>query len=106
MGEYLIIPHKLHDKINKLPGNTFQIYLMLLRCVVFKPYSRKPIDGTDFFTYPFSKAKKYGYSHNKTYFTRGIKKLVELEYIEITRAGHFQGHSGFRQQNLYRLLIF
>lgn len=106
MGEFLIIPHKLHDKILELPGNAFQIYLMFLRCVSFQPYSRKPINGSDFFVYPFSRAKKHGYSHNKTYFTRGIKKLINLEYVEIIKAGHFQGHLGFRQQNLYRLLIF
>jgi hypothetical protein len=106
MGDFLIIPHRLHDKINKLPGNAFQIYLMLLRCVNFQPYSRKPATGSDFFVYPYSKAKRNCYAGSKRQFFRGIQRLIDLKYVEIIRAGYFQGEKAFRQQTLYRLLIF
>jgi hypothetical protein len=106
MGEFLIIPHRLHDEINELPGNAFQIYLLFLRCVKFQPHSRNPADGSDFFVYPYSKAKRNCYAGSKRQFFRGIQVLTNLEYVEIIRAGYFQGEKVFRQQSLYRLLIF
>lgn len=107
MGNFLSVPHKLHDEINELPGDILKIYLLFLRCVTFKKgASRVPVDGTEFFEYPYSKARKHGYPKSKTHFWRGVSYLIARGYVEITVKGHFCEYGSRKKSNLYRLLMF
>ena len=107
MGTFLSVPHRLQDKINELPGNAFQIYLLFLRCVTFKQGRlRRPINGTEFFEYPYSRARKHGYTKSKRQFFNGVNVLINLRYIKKTAQGSFRGESGYRIQNLYRLIRY
>ena len=106
MGTFLSIPYKLQENINSLPGNAFQVYLLFLRCITFKPKTRIPINGTEVFEYTYTKAKQHGYNKSKSQFIQGIKDLIMNRYVLIVSKGHFQGKAGQRKPNRYRLLIF
>lgn len=106
MGEFLTIPHTLHNNINHLSGNAFQVYLIFLRCVTFQPNTRRPAQGSDFFVCSYVQAKqKYEYSGSKSKFFRAITELIENGYVEKQVQGHFQGRAE-KKENLYRLLRF
>ena len=107
LGNFLSVPHKLQNKINGLPGNAFQIYLLFLRCVTFgQGRLRRPINGTEFFEYPYSRARKHGYAKSKRQFFNGVNILINLRYIKKTAQGAFRGENGCRTQNLYRLIRY
>ena len=106
MGEFLTIPHSLHNNLNHLSGNAFQVYLIFLRCITFQPHTRRPAQGSDFFGCSYVQAKKqYEYSMSKAQFFRAVTELIENGYVEKQVQGHFQGGAG-KKQNLYRLLRF
>ena len=108
LGNFLSVPHKLQDKINELPGNAFQIYLLFLRCVTFRRSDRRriPINGTEFFEYTYSRARKHGYAKSKTLFWNGVNVLISREYVEIITVGCFDNGNGRKKKNIYRLLRF
>ena len=106
MGTFLSVPYKLHEEINGLSGNAFQVYLLFLRCIVFKPKTRIPINGTEIFEYPYTKAKKFGYNKSNSQFRHGLKELILNKYVTIITKGYFQGKKGQRKANRYRLLRF
>lgn len=108
MGTFLSVPHKLQDKINELPGNAFQIYLLFLRCVTFRrgDQRRMPISGTEFFEYPYSRAKKHGYVKSKATFWSGVNLLISKKYVKTITVGCFDNKRSRKKKNLYKLLRF
>ena len=106
MGNFLSLHCDLQYQLNGLSGNAFKIYLLFLRCVSFQPKSRRPAHGSDFFVYSYSKAKKNGYVHNKMQFWRGVRELIDNDFVKIIEKGNFQGKTGQKKQNLFQLKLF
>lgn len=107
MGVFISISHDLHNQLNSdLSGNAFKVYLIALRCVKFKHNSRRPDSCSEFFTISHKQIKAMGYKQSKRHFLNGIDELIEKGFIEKMVKGHYQGSTGIKQKNVYKLLEY